>query len=90
MCNNNQFRRSFVYWIIDNLKKDKILDGNPIIKNGIKRKLTDEEQSIFDSVRGHFFDGSDLSFSMKDESLMKKILSSTFLKEYFLRACLNG
>ena len=58
VCNNNQFRRSFAYWIINMLKKDGKLESDPIIKNGSKRTLTEEEQQVFDLIRGDYFEGS--------------------------------
>ena len=36
VCNNNQFRRTVVYWIINDLKKDGKLVPDPIIKDGVK------------------------------------------------------
>ena len=45
VCNNNPFRRSFVYWIIKNLKGIGKLHADPIIKSGVKRRLTGEEQN---------------------------------------------
>ena len=58
VCNDNQFRRSFVYWIINMLKEDGDLDADPIIKDGKKRSLTGEGQHVFDLIRENFFDGS--------------------------------
>ena len=84
VCNNNQFRRNFVYWIINELKKDGKLGPDPIIKDGVKRSLNKEEQKVFDLIRGDYFEGSGLSKSVEHERLKKSILNSLFLKDYFL------
>ena len=66
------------------LKKDGKLDSDPIIKNGSKRTLTEEEQQVFDLIRGDYCEGSALPKSYMNESLKKDIFDSTFLKDYFL------
>ena len=48
VCNNNEFSRSFVYWIIESLKSEGIM--NQTI--GPRLEATDEEQIVFDMVRG--------------------------------------
>ena len=82
VCNNNQFRRSFVYRIIDMLKTDGELDDDPIIKEGVKRKLTEKEQDVFDWIRDFFFRGQVLTYETINTKLIDKIINSTFLKTY--------
>ena len=82
VCNNNQFRRSFAYWIIDMMKKDGELDDDPIITDGGKRELTEEEQQVFDLIRNIFFEGSTNDDDMENSKLLDKILESTFIKDY--------
>ena len=55
VCNNNPFRKSFVYWIIDRLEEEGDLDADHSITDGLTRKLT--EQHIFDLIRKVFFEG---------------------------------
>ena len=82
VCNNNQFRRSFAYWIIDKLKDDGKLDEDPIIKDGVKRELTKDEQNIFDFIRDIFFEGPAFNNESKNRKLHDKIMNSTFMKIY--------
>jgi hypothetical protein len=83
VCNNNQFRRSFVYWIINNLKNQGDLNVDPIIKNGAKRMLTDEEQKVFDFIREYFFEGSEFSKTNQTGKLKNAVFESNFMKNYF-------
>ena len=82
VCNNNQFRRSFVYRIIDMLKTDGELDDDPIIKEGVKRKLTEKEQDVFNWIRDEFFRGRAMQHETINTKLIDKIINSTFLKTY--------
>ena len=82
VCNNNQIRRSFAYWIIDMLKEDGEIYDDPIIKEGIKRELTKKEQDVFDLINVMFFEGPALTNESMDMNLLDKILDSTFMKSY--------
>ena len=78
VCNNNEFSKSFVYWIIESLKSEGIMNQT----TGPHIQATDEEQIVFDKVRGFFFRGLDRNLTEYEEFIKSYILQSTFYKDY--------
>ena len=88
ICNVNKFRRSFVYYIIDNLQNEGILNK----ANGSHHQETDEEQEVFDMIRGYFFEGFERNLTKKEEGIKTYILESNFYKSYvqkFLKVAMS-
>jgi hypothetical protein len=81
ICNDNKFRRSFVYFIIDNLQQDGIQNKT----NGSHQQETEEEQEVFDMIRGYFFEGLQRNLTNKEEHIKTYILESQFYKSYVQR-----
>ena len=81
VCNINDFRYSFVKYIIDNLKKDGIVN----YENGTHMQTTKEEQDVFDLIRGYFFKGFNRNLTSHEEDLKMHIFQSDFYRNYVSR-----
>ena len=81
VCNINDFRYSFVNFIIENLKKD----GKMKNKDGPGIQTTEEEQAVYDLIRGYFLKGIDRNLTVNEETLKMTIFQSEFYKDYIHR-----
>ena len=71
ICNINQLRKSFIYWLHDNIRQSELIDmQSPSIED------------VFSHVKNHYFRVEN-EVSVKDEEWLKLILESNFYEEKF-------
>ena len=72
ICNINQLRKSFIYWLHDNIRQNKSLTDRSTIK------VVD----VFSLVKNHYF-RVEHEISENHEDLLERILESKFFEEKF-------
>ena len=72
ICSHNKYRKSFVIWLKKNLESEYDLKNDKFSENHIK--------SMLDKV---FFDGSKEPLTEQEHDLLKDLLKSQFLQDYF-------
>ena len=74
ICSGNQLRRSFIEWILENMKK---LGHSDDIEETLKSMIS---QSFYGS---NDFDRGNINLTQQEKKLMEELLNADFLKDYF-------